>query len=76
MMLFNNLRPYFFALAFLLLAISFYNAYKTVRKTKGDCPRCVSVGKNKNKARVYVWLVALIVTAMFFINYYLRFLFG
>lgn len=62
-------RPGFIAVTTILLGMAFYSAYRPVT----DCGVCVPA--SRRKARIAVWIAAVVVAVLVAFPYYVRFLF-
>ncbi|HNP16910.1 mercuric transporter MerT family protein [Fulvivirga kasyanovii] len=64
----HPMRPYLYALAFLSLGFSFYQAYGS-KKNNQSCENCKKTKNKSMLSQVFLWITALVVFSMFVLNY-------
>ena len=65
------MRPYLFALSFLLVGISFYKSYKPYfKKSQSDeCASCQTENGEVLSPKYLTWLIAIFVFVTFYLSY-------
>ena len=59
------LRPYLWGLSFLMVGVSFYQAYKPA---KNSCAACAEKKTPMLRSKTFTWIVALLVLVMFILS--------
>ncbi|MEQ9424060.1 MAG: hypothetical protein RJQ09_06570 [Cyclobacteriaceae bacterium] len=69
----HPMRPYLFAISFVLVGYSFYKAYhptnSKTKRTDDQCQACQKKETHFLHTKGFTWMVALSVVLMFLINY-------
>lgn len=64
----HPLRPYLWGLSFLMVGISFYQAYKPVKSNCSSCVEDVPTSFSFIRSKGFTWIVAVLVLVMFIIS--------